>query len=184
MARLNKSQPALVVTMVTLLLVASTCLPARSQGLKGSEAAVGSGQDNSGRQLAMTSPGPKAKKNSKGEQSVQAVISGARNALVDQLESRNISVSVPEVDIPEDMEKTADACYKTVRCAVTFAEEHTAQFGAWFARYLKQLAGPPTVTPCGSPYDVNHRLVPGSFGQQNSKLYVTDEGRLKTVITR
>jgi len=159
--------------------------PSWAESLKSADAAVRAGRDNSGRQLAMASPRPgkeKDGKNASKDESMEGVIGSARDQLVGQLKSYNISVPVPAVDIPDDMEKTCDTCYRAVRHAVCAAQEHSAGFGTWMARYFKQISGSPSMTPCGSPYS-SHKLVP-SVGHHTSKLYLTDEGRLKTVISR
>ncbi len=155
-----------------------------AENLKSTSAVVRRG-DNSGRQLAMATPLPKEAKtkNSKKDESVEAALGSARETLLDQLETHKVSLPIPKIDIPDNMEKTADACYKVVRSSITFAHEHTAQFSGWIARYFKQLSGPPKMTPMGG-YETGHHIVPATFGQNSSKLYITNEGRLKTVIVR
>jgi hypothetical protein len=160
--------------------------PAWAESLKNSDSALRPVRDNSGKQIAMAAPKPKGKVSEKtgGGDSMEAAIVSVREQMLGQLKSHNISVAIPEVDIPDNMEKTCDTCYHAVRTSVTFAQEHAAEFGGWFARYIKQLSGPPAMTPCGSPYSYEQKLVPSTFGQHQSKLYLTEHGRLKTVVSR
>ncbi|MDZ4836078.1 MAG: hypothetical protein SGJ27_20055 [Candidatus Melainabacteria bacterium] len=178
----------LTLISITALICASGCLstPASADTLKSTSSVAGSSRDNSGRQLAMASPRLKDsqnKKSAKGD-SVEAALGSARESLVGQLDKHKVSIAVPKIDIPDNMEKTADACYKVVRTGITFAHEHTAEFAGWMARYFKQISGQPKMTPLGGPYETGHHIVPPTFGQNSSKLYVTNEGRLKTVIVR
>ncbi|MBX9668206.1 MAG: hypothetical protein K2X93_11330 [Candidatus Obscuribacterales bacterium] len=142
-------------------------------------------RDNSGRQIAALSPGLKKDKNleSQGD-GFEATISSYRKKLVGELESHNILVEVPEVDVPDNMESTCNECFKAVRTAFVFTQEHSAEFAGWMARYAKQLVSQPKMTPISSPYDHGQRLVEPTTSQSNSKLFYTDEGRLKTVTNR
>jgi hypothetical protein len=172
---------------LTAMLCASGCwpTPVLADTLKNTSSVVRSGRDNSGRKLSMASPLPKeSKKLSKNEDSVEAAIGSARESLVGQLETHKFAIPVPKIDIPDNMEKTVDGCYKVVRTGITFAHEHTAQFSGWLARYFKQISGAPKMTPMGGPYETGQQIVPPTFGQNSSKLYLTNEGRLKTVIVR
>jgi len=174
---------------MTAMLFACGCLssPVSAETLKNTSSVVRSGRDNSGRQVAMATPRPKdsSAKSSNSKDSVEGALGSARETLVGQLESHKVSIPIPKIDIPDNMEKTADACYKVVRTGITFAHEHTAQFSGWLARYFKQLSGPPKMTPLGGPYETGHHIVPPpTFGQSSSKLYLTNEGRLKTVLVR
>lgn len=178
--------PKLVAILMFAALSGVSLQPALAESLKGAGSAVRGGRDNSGKQIAMAAPKPRANsgKRSDGNESMEAAIVSVREQMVGQLKSHNITVPVPEIDIPDDMEKTCNTCYHAVRTSVTFAQEHAAEFGGWFARYFKQLSGPPAMTPCGSPYSMEQKLVPSTFGQHHSKLYLTEQGRLKTVISR
>jgi hypothetical protein len=187
----EKMKRSTVLKFVPILILALvfgiSAQSASAESLKSADSAVRSGRDNTGKQLAMATPRTSKEKNAKkddGEGSAEAAIVSVREQIVGHLKSHNISVPVPAVDIPEDMEKTCNTCYHAVRTVVTFAQEHSAEFGGWFCRYLKQLSGPPAMTPCGSPYSTEQKLVPSNFGHHNSKLFLTDEGRLKTVISR
>jgi len=179
-------QSKLLATLVAAMFCGSIVQPARAESLKNSGSAERSVRDNSGKQIAMAAPKAKGtnSKKSGGEESVEAAIVSVREQMIGQLRSHNISVEIPEIDIPDNLEKTCDTCYHAVRTSVTFAQEHAAEFGGWFARYIKQLSGPPAMTPCGSPYSMEQKLVPSTFGQHQSKLYLTEHGRLKTVVSR
>lgn len=183
MARLSTT---LLATTTLFLACGAWVSAASAETPKNTGSVVRNARDNSGRQLAMATPRPKASKakSANPDVSVEAALGSARETLVGQLEAYKVSVPIPKIDIPDNMEKTADACYKVVRSGITFANEHTAQFGGWLARYFKQISGPPKMTPVGGPYETGHHIVPPTFGQNSSKLYLTNEGRLKTVIVR
>lgn len=182
-----RSQSPKFLSMLLAALILSSATAVGAETARSADSAARSGRDNSGKQLAMATPRASkekasAKKN-RGD-TVEGAIVSVREQVIDQLKSHNISVPIPVIDIPDDMEQTCDNCYRAVKTAVTFASEHSAQFGGWFARYVKQLTSPPSMTPCGSPYSMEQKLVPSSIGQHSSKLYLTGDGRLKTVISR
>ncbi len=180
-------QSKLLATSAVALFCGAIIQPALAESSKNSGSADRTVRDNSGKRIAMAAPKPtgKSAKNAGGGESMEAAIVSVREQMVGQLKSHNISADIiPEIDIPDDMEKTCDTCYHAVRTSVTFAQEHAAEFGGWFARYIKQLSGPPAMTPCGSPYSTEQKLVPSTFGQHQSKLYLTEHGRLKTVVSR
>lgn len=182
-----RSQSPKFLSMLLAALILSSTSAVGAETAKSADAPARSGRDNSGKQLAMATPRASKDKVSarkdKGD-TVEGAIVSVREQLVDQLKSHNISVPVPVIDIPDDMEQTCDNCYRAVKTAVTFASEHSAQFGGWFARYVKQLTSPPAMTPCASPYSMDQKLVPSNIGQHSSKLFLTNDGRLKTVISR
>lgn len=181
---------ARTLTLLSILAMVFACgffaSPASAETMKNTGFVVRSGRDNSGRKVALAAPRPKeTAKTPSPDESVEAALGSARETLVGQLEARKVSIPIPKIDIPDNMEKTADTCYKVVRTGITFAHEHTAQFSGWLARYFKQLSGPPKMTPMGGPYETGHGIVPPpAFGHSSSKLYLTNEGRLKTVTVR
>ncbi|MBX9696415.1 MAG: hypothetical protein K2Z81_28770 [Cyanobacteria bacterium] len=147
---------------------------------------VTTSRNNSGRQLAVAggdiSHTPTV--DEKDKLSAQATINDTRSKLAQQLKLLNIDVKLPEVKIPKNLEDTCDTCLTEGKKAVLFAHEHSVQFTNWFGRYVMQFIEPPKVTPVGSPYLMESKLVPSNIGARSSKLYLTQEGRLKTVTSR
>ncbi len=115
--------------------------------------------------------------------SAQAAINDTRSKLSQRLKDLNINFKVPEVKIPKNLETTCDTCLTEGKRAAVFAHEHTLQFTTWAGRYIMQFIEPPKVTPVSSPYLMDNKLVP-SLGARSSRLYLTQEGRLKTTVSR
>ncbi len=181
------SGKALTAVALGFFMFVNCAEPTRAEKFQAIDKPSAGSRDNSGRQLAALGPGLKKDKSVDSRPDAdgfEATIGSYRKRLVDELESHNIPVEIPAINVPDNMESTCDACFKTVRTAFVFTQEHTAEFAGWMARYIKQLVTPPKMTPISSPYDHGQRLVAPPMTQANTKLFMTGEGRLKTVTNR
>ncbi len=141
-------------------------------------------RNNSGRKIAVAGDIVETSSSSdKDKISAQAAINDTRSKLSQRLKDLKLDFKVPEVKIPKNLETTCDTCLTEGKRAAVFAHEHTLQFTTWVGRYVMQFIEPPKVTPVSSPYLMDNKLVP-SLGARSSRLYLTQEGRLKTTVSR
>ena len=155
---------------------------------------VSTNTDKSGRKLAIAniSKSSNSEKTSKSVETLKkAVEDFGKNVSEDYLpkvNSKEITIKVPEVDIPPSLQDLCDDCISSSQQMARFVREHALEFGAMMAKYLKQMtdSSSSTMTPVSHPYNAHSdgRIIPNDFGVRNSSKYFTPEGRLKTVVQR
>lgn len=155
---------------------------------------VSTNTDKSGRKLAIAniSKNSNTEKASKSVATLKkAVEDFGKNVSKDYLpkvNSKEITIKVPEVDLPPNLQDLCDDCITSSQQMSKFVREHALEFGAMLAKYLKQITDPAAsrVTPVSQPYSAHSdgRIVPNDFGIRSSSKYFTPEGRLKTVVQR
>ena len=90
------------------------------------------------------------------------------------------------VKLPETMDEAFDYAHVASKQVGQLANEGGAQLtnlAKWLSIYLKQLSHNATVTPAGYPYISAPAVLPTQIAAGH-KLYLTTEGRLKTVVQR
>ncbi len=152
-------------------------------------------RDNSGRKLALiesvgkkeaasTNPASeRGAKSARSEDGILQALSFASKKLSDELQARNIPIRVPTLSLSPQVESSCNDYYKACKGALSFVHEHTAEVSHVFGRYMKQLVSPPRVTPCASPYLMEDRVIPPGVSKVDAQLYLTQSGRVKTIIT-
>ncbi len=139
--------------------------------------------DNSGRQLALAIPGlgvanislstPVVKPLTKGELKGKAINVDSKFAV--SRSGNNITVKVHK-----SVDETIDYAHVASKQMAKLANEGGTQVAnliKWVGMYLKQFNHAPTVTPSGYPYVQAPTQVAAGH-----KLYLTRDGRLKTVV--
>lgn len=153
--------------------------------------------DNSGRKLAVSIPGlgtanisltPEVKPTSiigvgKSSQSGKSLSKSAPSyPYAVSRTGNNITVKVPET-----VDEAFDYAHVAAKQVGKLANEGGTQFSnftKWIGIYIKQLSHTATVTPAGYPYMAAKVVPPPTQIAAGQKLYLTTEGRLKTVVQR
>lgn len=123
-----------------------------------------SASDNSGKQLAVALPVAPVMPSKNPTMLSARVVKGAPKKKAQEV----------KFTIPAEMDDAADVCQVGIKRAGAFGWQKAQDLYAWAMAFNKQMSTTPVMTPLGGPYP------PPSFS--GSKLYVTNEGRLKTVV--
>ena len=148
--------------------------------------------DNSGRKLALSIPGLGTANISLTPELKPAVTGAVKKPATSSSKSsypyaisrsgNNITVKVPEtVDEAFDYAHVAS---KQVGKLANEGGTQLSNFAKWIGIYIKQLSHTATVTPSGYPYINSQPVQAPTQIAAGHKLYLTNEGRLKTVVQR
>lgn len=116
--------------------------------------------------------------------SATVVVTPAKQNVEKKAKPRTITVEVP--DSVDDAIKFGNSACRQAGNLTSSGLKQAGQFATWVGVLLKQWSKQftsfsPVATPAGSPYVSESK----DLGQAaNQKLYVTREGRLKTVVSR
>ncbi len=120
--------------------------------------------DNSGRQLAVAFP----------------VIPHTLNVKVPTINSTVSRASkknqVIKITVPASVDETADVCRVGLNRVSVVGQQKAKELCTWALAFHKQMTQSPMMTPIGGPYPTP------AYAQ--TKLFYTNEGRLKTVVKR
>lgn len=83
---------------------------------------------------------------------------------------------VIKISVPAGVDEAADVCQVGFKRFTAVGQQKAKELYQWVLAYHKQMSQGPIMTPLGGPYPTP------SYAQ--SKLYYTNEGRLKTVVKR
>ncbi|CAN5490584.1 hypothetical protein BH11CYA1_BH11CYA1_23210 [soil metagenome] len=146
--------------------------------------------DNSGRKLALSIPGlgtanisltPEIKHAATNPVSKPAAAKNSYPYSISRT-GNNITVKVPET-----VDEAFDYAHLASKQVGKLANEGGTQltnFAKWIGIYIKQLSHTATVTPAGYPYLNSQPVQTPTQIAAGHKLYLTSEGRLKTVVQR
>lgn len=126
-----------------------------------------SASDNSGRQLAVAFP----------------MIPHSTNVKVPTISSKTAAKpnaakksQVIKITVPASVDETADVCKVGLKRVSIVGQQKAKELCQWALAFHKQMTQSPVMTPLGGPYPTP------SYAQ--TKLFYTNEGRLKTVVKR
>ena len=122
--------------------------------------------DNSGRQLAVAFPVIPHTVNVK-VPTLNSTVRKSPAAKKDQ---------VIKITVPASVDETADACKVGLKRASVVGQQKAKELCQWALVLHKQMTQSPIMTPLGGPYPTP------AYAQ--TKLFYTNEGRLKTVVKR
>ena len=143
--------------------------------------------DNSGRRLALSIPGL-GTANISLTPAVNNTVKASKSSLTPSYPyaisrtGRNITVKVPET-----VDEAFDYAHVASKQVGKLANEGGTQLtnlAKWIGIYIKQLSHSTTVTPAGYPYMNTPPVQAPTQIAAGHKLYLTTEGRLKTVVQR
>ena len=190
---------ALVISGAVILLTGAPEALAQSQSGSSSvsaDRAASRTADNTGKKLAIAnisrdSEDGDKKANQSMDSIKKAVEDFSKSVSEDYLpkvKSKNLTIKVPEVEIPPNLQDLCDDCITGGQQMAKFAREHAVELGAILTKYIQQMTDPTAtkITPVSSPYSAasETRVVPSDFGIRKTNKYFTPEGRLKTVVQR
>lgn len=147
--------------------------------------------DNSGRKLALSIPGlgtanisltPAVNNNSAPVKAAKSSAKSTSNGYSISRSGNSITVKVPET-----VDEAFDYAHVASKQVGKLANEGGTQLtnlAKWIGIYIKQLSHSTTVTPAGYPYINTPPVQAPTQIAAGHKLYLTTEGRLKTVVQR
>jgi len=142
--------------------------------------------DNSGRKLALSIPGLGTAHISLTPAAPSAPVKGVAPATTFPYGITHKGNSIT-VKVPETVDEALDYGHVAVKQATKVGSAALMQMGSlakWIGMYLKQLTHNATVTPASYPY-IQQQCSPSAAQVAGAhKLYLTSEGRLKTVVSR
>ncbi|HEY9731316.1 MAG TPA: hypothetical protein V6C89_05355 [Drouetiella sp.] len=83
---------------------------------------------------------------------------------------------VIKITVPASVDETADVCKVGLKRVSVVGQQKAKELCQWALAFHKQMTQTPIMTPLGGPYPTP------TYAQ--TKLYYTNEGRLKTVVKR